>query len=82
MMSRRLTAAMLISLAIVGSVGVARSVPLRPDLMERLRSEGRVEEVREMLQLEQAEEPIGRHVATVGSIHALLSQLPYKLAAR
>jgi immune inhibitor A len=76
-MNRRLAVGILLLLSVPLVAGFVYSVPLRPDMFERLHREGRVDEVRQMLELERAEEPVGRHVATVGSVRALVLMIDF-----
>jgi immune inhibitor A len=76
-MKRRPAIGLLVLLAILFAGRPVNSVPLRPDMLERLHSEGQVDRVRQMLELERAEEPIDRNVMTAGSLRALVLMIDF-----
>lgn len=71
-MNCRSTLSILVLLSVVAVSRSTSSMPLRPDLVEKLHREGRVDEVRAMLRLEPAEVDLGRNVRTVGAIRAVV----------
>ncbi|MFH1313342.1 MAG: M6 family metalloprotease domain-containing protein [Candidatus Eisenbacteria bacterium] len=76
-MKRQLAVRLLVLLAVLLAGRSACAVALRPDVFERLHSEGRVEHVRQMLELKRAEEPVDRNVKTAGSLRALVLMIDF-----
>ena len=71
-MARRFGVTFLVAVSVLLGVQSVRSMPLRPDVVERLHREGRLEEAREMLRLTLPPPEVPRPLDLPGSIKALV----------